>query len=285
VTYLTSTKFVERIWEYPLLYNTDKWRNFSMIGLGTIVNVIAVLAGAAIGMIIKGGLPQRFEKTILGAIGLATFFIGITGALSGMLVINENHGVSSQYTMLMIISLVVGAFLGELINIEKRLDTFGEWCKKRFKFKGNKAVPASNDTFVEGFVSSALLFCVGAMSIVGSLEDGLSANATTLYAKSILDGVAAMIFSASLGVGVFFSVIPLAIYQGGITLMAKFIKPYLSDVIIGQMSFVGSILIFAIGFNLIFGKKIKVGNMLPAMFMPILIDGIVQFVKKWLTLM
>lgn len=251
-----------------------------MIGLGTIVNVIAVLAGASVGMIIKGGLPRRFEKTILGAIGLATFFIGITGALSGMLVIDENHSVSSQYTMLMIISLVVGAFLGELIDIEKRLDTFGEWCKTRFKFKGS-----GNDTFVEGFVSSALLFCVGAMAIVGSLEDGLNANATTLYAKSILDGVAAMIFSASLGVGVFFSVIPLAIYQGGITLMAKFIKPYLSDVIISQMSFVGSVLIFAIGFNLIFGKKIKVGNMLPAMFMPILIEGIVQIAKKWLTLM
>lgn len=261
-----------------------------MIGLGTIVNVIAVLAGAAIGMIIKGGLPQRFEKTILGAIGLATFFIGITGALSGMLVIDENHSVSSQHTMLMIISLVVGAFLGELINIEKRLDTFGEWCKKRFKFIGGKVGSTSvgsisNDTFVEGFVSSALLFCVGAMAIVGALEDGLSANATTLYAKSILDGVAAMIFSASLGVGVFFSVIPLAIYQGSITLMAKFIKPYLSDMVISQMSFVGSILIFAIGFNLIFGKKIKVGNMLPAMFMPILIDGIVQIAKKWLTLM
>jgi len=261
-----------------------------MIGLGTIVNVIAVLAGAAIGMIIKGGLPQRFEKTILGAIGLATFFIGITGALSGMLVIDESHSVSSQHTMLMIISLVVGAFFGELINIEKRLDTFGEWCKKRFKFIGGKvgstsAGSISNDTFVEGFVSSALLFCVGAMAIVGALEDGLSANATTLYAKSILDGVAAMIFSASLGVGVFFSVIPLAIYQGSITLMAKFIKPYLSDMVISQMSFVGSILIFAIGFNLIFGKKIKVGNMLPAMFMPILIDGIVQIAKKWLTLM
>jgi len=256
-----------------------------MIGLGTIVNVIAVLAGAAIGMIIKGGLPQRFEKTILGAIGLATFFIGITGALSGMLVIDESHSVSSQHTMLMIISLVVGAFLGELINIEKRLDTFGEWCKKRFKFIGGKVGSISNDTFVEGFVSSALLFCVGAMAIVGALEDGLSANATTLYAKSILDGVAAMIFSASLGVGVFFSVIPLAIYQGSITLMAKFIKPYLSDMVISQMSFVGSILIFAIGFNLIFGKKIKVGNMLPAMFMPILIDGIVQIAKKWLTLM
>jgi len=255
-----------------------------MIGLGTIANVIAVLAGAAIGMIIKGGLPQRFEKTILGAIGLATFFIGITGALSGMLVIDENHSVSSQHTMLMIISLVIGAALGEAINIEKRLNTFGEWCKRRFQKTGSDELP-SKDTFVEGFISSALLFCVGAMAIVGALEDGLGLNATTLYAKSILDGVAAMIFSASLGVGVFFAVIPLAIYQGGITLLAKFIEPYLSDALISQMSFVGSILIFAIGFNLIFGKKIKVGNMLPAMFMPILIDGIIQITKKLLTLM
>ncbi len=244
-----------------------------MTGLGTIVNVGAVLAGATIGFIIKGGLSRRFERTVMSAIGLATFFIGITGALSGMLVIGSDGSVSSQHTMLMIISLVAGAFIGEWVDIEKRLDGFGEWCKRKFRFKGE-----GSSTFVEGFVTSSLLFCVGAMAIVGSLEDGLNGNYTTLFAKSIMDGVAAVIFTASLGVGVYFSILPLIVYQGGITLLAGVIKPFLSDALISQMSFIGSILIFAIGFNLVFGKKIKVGNLLPAIFIPVIWEIIQRFI-------
>lgn len=244
-----------------------------MIGLGTLVNIGAVFAGATVGFIIKGGLPRRFEHTVMSGIGLATFFIGITGALGGMMVVNSDGTVSTEHTMLMIISLVLGAFMGEAIDIEKRLDGFGEWCKRKFKFKGEQS-----NTFVEGFVTSSLLFCVGAMAIVGSLEDGLSGDPTTLCAKSIMDGVAAIIFTASLGIGVYFSIIPLLIYQGGITLLAGFIKPFLSDTLISQMSFIGSILIFAIGFNLVFGKKIKVGNLLPAIFIPVLWEIIQNFI-------
>ncbi len=237
-----------------------------MIGLGTIVNIFAIIFAGVIGLLIKGGLPERFEKTIMNAIGLSTFFIGITGALQGMIVVNENGSVSSQHIMLMIISLVIGATIGEGIDIEKQLERFGEWCQQRLTL-----TKGQNDKFVEGFMTSSLLFCVGAMAIVGALEDGLNANPTILYAKSLMDGVAALILTASLGIGVLFSVITVAIYQGGITILATFIKPYLNDAVITQMSFVGSILIFAIGFNLIFGKKIKVGNLLPAIFIPIII--------------
>lgn len=236
-----------------------------MIGLGTIVNVIAIILGGGIGLIIKGGIPEKFEKTIMNALGLAALMIGFTGALQGMIIINDDGSLSSQHIMLMIISLVIGAVVGEWIDIEKRLEYFGDWCQQRFTLANSK-----NDTFIEGFVTSSLLFCVGAMSIVGALEDGLNANATILYAKSMMDGISAVIFAASLGVGVLFSVIPVAIYQGGITILASFIKPFLSDAVVSQVSFVGSILILAIGFNLIFGKKIKVGNLLPAIIIPII---------------
>lgn len=243
-----------------------------MIGLGTIVNVVAVLIGATIGLIIKGGLPSRFEKTVMTAIGLATLFIGINGTLSGMLVIGENGSISSQHTMLLIASLVIGAVIGEFIDIEKHLDNLGEWCKRKFKFQGEQ-----NATFVEGFVSSSLLFCVGAMTIVGALEDGLNGNPSMLYAKSLMDGISAIVFTASLGVGVYFSIITVIVYQGGITLLARLIQPLLSDALISQMSLVGSVLIFAIGINLIFGKKVKTGNLLPAILVPIFWNIIQSF--------
>lgn len=243
-----------------------------MIGLGTIVNVAAVLVGATIGLIIKGGLPARFEKMVMTAIGLATLFIGINGTLSGMLVVGENGSISSQHTMLLIASLVIGAVIGELIDIEKHLDNLGQWCKRKFKFQGEQ-----NATFVEGFVSSSLLFCVGAMTIVGALEDGLSGNPSLLYAKSLMDGISAIVFTASLGVGVYFSIITVIVYQGGITLLARLIQPLLSDALISQMSLVGSVLIFAIGINLIFGKKVKTGNLLPAILVPIFWNIIQSF--------
>lgn len=238
-----------------------------MPGMGTLVNMLAVLAGTSVGLLIKGGMKPRFEKTVMSAIGLVTFFIGISGAVTQMVVVAQDGSLSSRYTMLMILCLVAGAFIGEGIDIERRLDGLGEWCKGRLKLRS-----AAGSHFVEGFVSSSLLFCVGAMAIVGSLEDGLSHDPTTLYAKSVMDGVAAVLFAASLGVGVYFSCLSLAVYQGGITLLAGVIRPYLSEAVISQMSFIGSILIFALGFNLVFGKKVKVGNLLPAMFLPILFD-------------
>jgi len=237
-----------------------------MAGIGTVINVAAVLSGATIGILIKGGLPKRFQDTMTGAIALCTMFIGISGAMSGLLALTEG-AIETRDTMMMIGSLILGALTGEWIDIEKRLENLGEWCKARTTGGQDKG-----GSFVEAFVNSSLLFCVGAMAIVGSLEDGLNHNYDVLFAKSIMDGVMAIVFTASLGIGVYFSVIPIIIYQGGITFLAGFVRPYLNEAVISRMSFVGSILIFALGINLLFGKKVKIGNLLPAMFYPLLLQ-------------
>jgi len=223
----------------------------------------AIIAGASIGIIIKGRLKQRFQDTIMKAPGLAVMFIGISGALQGMFRI-EQDGLQTENIMLMVVSLAIGAFIGELIDIETRLDSLGERIKKALKVKGDKG-----KDFVDGFVNSSLLFCIGAMAIIGSLNDGLKGDATTLYAKGFIDGTVAIFFSSALGLGVFFSIIPLGIYQGGITLSAKYIEPFLNDRLISKISFIGSVLIFGIGLNMIFGKRIKCGNLLPAVLVPI----------------
>ena len=233
-----------------------------MHGLGTIVNCLAIIIGAAIGLFIKGGLAKRYEETIFSAVGLAVIFIGLGGALAGFLVIKDGV-LDTQYTMMMVLSLVLGAVTGELLDIETRLDHLGEWIKSKMPKK------LAGNTFVDGFVTASMLFCVGAMAIVGSLEDGLNGNYSILFAKSVLDGISSILFAASLGVGVAVSALPLLIYQGGITALAQVLRPFLTDELIGQMSCIGSILIFAIGINMIFGKKIKVGNLLPAIFFPI----------------
>ncbi len=234
-----------------------------MAGLGTLGNIAAILLGSAIGILFKGGLKKRFQDTIMSALGLAVMFIGISGALQGLFTV-EGSSLSTVNIMLMIVALAIGAFIGEAIDIEKRLDRAGEWLKKTLKVKGEKG-----QDFVEGFVNSSLLFCIGAMAIIGSLQDGLSADPRTLLAKGIIDGVVAIFFASTLGIGVFFSIIPVGIYQGLITFSAKFIEPLLSDRLILEISFIGSVLIFGIGINMIFGKKIKCGNILPAVLVPI----------------
>lgn len=239
-----------------------------MIGLGTIINCGTVAVGTTIGLFLKGGLPKRFENTIMSALGLCSCFISISGVMENMLVVSAD-GISTQYTMLMVLSLAIGAIIGEAFDIESHLESIGDWFKAKFKVNGSGSA-----TFVEGFVTSSLLFCVGAMAIVGSLEDGLNGNYTILAAKSVMDGVAAVVFTASLGAGVYLSCLSLLVYQGSITLLAGFIRPYLTDLLISQISCVGSVLIFGVGINLILGKKVKVGNLLPAMFLPIIFLGI-----------
>lgn len=244
-----------------------------MIGLGTIVNMTAIIAGSAIGLLFKSVLKQKYQETIMNALGLAVMFIGISGALQGLFVVKGNE-LKTANVMLMIISLALGAFLGELFDIEMRLNSLGEIIKNKLKVKGEKGA-----NFVEGFVNSSLLFCVGAMAIIGSLEDGLSGNTSTLFAKAVIDGVVAIFFSSTLGIGVFFSIIPLGIYQGGITLSATLIKPFLNDRLIANLSFVGSVLIFGIGINMVFGKKIRCGNLLPAVLVPVAYEIILKILS------
>lgn len=237
-----------------------------MVGLGTIANMAFILVGATVGILIKGGLKQRFQDTIMNALGLAVMFIGISGTLQGLFTV-DGGTLGTTNVMLMVVSLAIGAFFGELIDIEARLERIGEKIKTALKVQGE-----SGKNFVEGFVNSSLLFCIGAMAIIGSLQDGLSGDASMLYAKGFIDGTSAIFFAAALGSGVFFSIIPLGLYQGLITFSAKFIEPYLSDQLIANISCIGSVLIFGIGINLIFGKKIKCGNLLPAVLVPLVYE-------------
>ncbi len=240
-----------------------------MHGIGTLINVGAILLGGFVGLFLKKGLSQKLMDSVMKAIGVAVMFVGISGALTGLLKIGEGGKIETSGTMLMIISLILGTFVGELLKIEDRLESVGEKLKSAVKAK-------DGGNFVEGFVTTTLIFCVGAMAIVGSLEDGLTGDFTTLAAKSILDGIMALIISSTMGVGVLFSAIPVFLYQGAITLLAEVISPVLSDSLVLNLSYIGSALIFGIGVNQLFGKKIKTGNMLPALLVPIVYEIIIN---------
>jgi hypothetical protein len=233
-------------------------------GMGTIANVAAVLVGGGIGLFLKNGLKQKYQDILMQALGISVIFIGLGGALKGMLTV-EDEQLETGGTMLLIAALVIGGLIGEWIDIELRMEHFGEWLKEKF---GGK----DDNQFVEGFVSTSLVICVGAMAIVGALEDGLTGDASMLYAKAVLDGVLVVVFASSYGKGALFSAIPIAIWQGGITLFAQFLAPILTDQMIADLSFVGNTMIFCIGINLVFGKKVKVGNLLPGLLVVVLYD-------------
>jgi len=217
--------------------------------LGTIVNSLSIIVGSLIGLLLRGGIPERYSQTIMHAIGLAVVLIGLKTAL-------ETNAI-----LMVIISLAIGSALGELLRIEDRLEQFGHWIGSRLS-KDSKGV-------AKGFVSTSLLYCVGAMAIVGSMESGLTGNHQTLFAKSILDGIGSVLFASTLGIGVLFSAVSVFVYQGLITLTASFLKQFLLPDVVSQMSAVGGLLIMAIGIGLLEIKKIKIGNMLPAIFIPL----------------
>ncbi len=241
-----------------------------MIGIGTLINALAVIVGGFIGLFLKSGIKKSMQDSLMKALGLSTMFIGLSGALTGLLTV-KGTSLDTKGTMLMILSLVIGTFIGEVLNIEDGLEKLGEKLKKIAK-KDN------GSSFVEGFVTETIVICVGAMAIIGSLEDGIAGNYSILLAKSILDGVITIIFASTLGVGVLFGALPLLIYQGAITLFAKTIEPFLSATgVVYDLSYIGSVLIFAVGINLFFGKKVKCGNMLPAILVPIVYKTIVMY--------
>jgi uncharacterized membrane protein YqgA involved in biofilm formation len=239
-------------------------RGFYMTGLGTIVNVAAIIVGGIAGTLITSGLGKKYKDIIMQAIGLSVIVVGVSGALQGIFLVAESKELDRRYITVMIVSLVIGGIVGELTGIEDKLDKLGNWFQKRFS-KGS-------GSFSEGFVTASLVFCVGAMAIVGSLEDGLLQDRSTLFAKSVLDGVAALIFASSLGIGVAFSALPVLLYQGTITIMAGYLRPWLTGAVISQISVVGGVLILAIGMNLLQIVKIKVGNLLPAVFIPVVYE-------------
>lgn len=218
--------------------------------LGTLVNVAAIIAGSLVGLIFRGRISEKYNKTIIQAISLGVILIGLKGAFK------------CNDFILILISLALGSLVGELCKIEHRLENAGAWLEGKFSKK--------EGSFAVGFVTTSLLYCVGAMAIVGSLESGLTGNHSTLFAKSIIDGIVAIIFSSAMGIGVLFSSVSVLLYQGTITLAAAYVKPFLVPEVISQMSSVGGLLIVGLGINMLGEHKIKVGNMLPAVFIPLI---------------
>lgn len=216
--------------------------------LGPLVNALAIVVCGVLGTYIIKGVPERFENIVMKAIALALIYIGISGALQ------------NQKIMILILSLVIGALIGEAIDIDKCMNNFGIWVEHKMGF--------SEGNFSKGFVTASILFCTGSMAIVGALNSGLQGNNEMLYAKAILDGIIAIVFASKMGIGVSFSAIPVLLYEGGIAVGAIFMKDLLTDEIITEMSAVGSLLIAAIGFNFMEVKEVKVANLIPAIFLP-----------------
>jgi len=221
--------------------------------LGTIVNTLTIIVFSLIGTFFIRKIPYRFEAIIKKASGLAILFIGIRGAFD-----NEN-------ILLLILSMVIGAVIGELININKWMNNLGLWAEKKL---GMESTANTKRNFSKGFVSASILFCTGSMAIVGAMQGGLQGNHEILFAKSVLDGTMSLIFSASMGIGVVFSAIPVLVYQGGIALASILIRDFLTMEMIREMSAVGSLVIAAIGINFLGAREIKVANLIPAIFIP-----------------
>ncbi|MFR0779851.1 MAG: DUF554 domain-containing protein [Zhenhengia sp.] len=219
--------------------------------LGTLVNVVLVLIGGFVGLFLKKGISKRLSDLIMHAIALVTMVIGI------------NFATASENMLIVIISLVVGALIGEGINIDKRLNQLGDLIKSKVK--------SESGNVGEGFVTATLLFCVGSMAIMGALDSGLRGDHTVLYTKAIMDGISALIFASSMGIGVLLSAVPILLYQGSITLLSSFIQPYLTQSMMTEMNGVGGILLIGLGISILGIKEIKVSNLLPALVIPVIL--------------
>lgn len=226
-----------------------------MAGLwGTVVNVIAVLAGGAVGLLLHKGIPDKLATALMTAVGFCTLYIGIDGCLAG------------NNTLVAVLSLVLGAVAGHLLDLDGKLVQLGERAEARFSRAQGGA-----GKIAQGFVSASLLFCVGTMAIVGSLQSGLQGNHEMLYLKSVLDAISSVVFGATLGAGVMLSTVTVLVYQGGITLLAQVVAPYLGEAVIAEMNCVGSLLIIGLGLNLLKVSNIKIANFVPAVFFPIVL--------------
>lgn len=225
-----------------------------MIGLlGTIVNVATVLLGSAIGIFFNKGIPERLSDTLFKALGLVTIFIGITGCIGG------------GDTMIVVVSMILGAFIGELADLDKQVNKLGKFLENKFD-KNNP-----NSRVAEGFVSACMLFCIGSMTIVGCLQAGLNGDNSVLFTKSALDLCSSMIFASTMGIGVVFSAVFVLVYQGLLTVLAVWVSPFLSEAVITNMSCVGYVIIIGLALTMLGAVKLKVTNLVPAMFLPIVL--------------
>ena len=233
-----------------------------MIGLGTLINTGAIIAGGIGGRFFGRLLSERHQRSLGVACGVSTLFIGIAGAMEGMLKV-EGSGIGSGRSMLVVACLVLGALIGEILNIEDGFERFGEWLKV-------KSGSAKDRHFVDGFVTASLTVCIGAMAIVGSIQDGIRGDYSILATKSVLDLIIVMVMTCSLGKGCVFSALPVFLWEGALTLLASLLKPLMTDAAMGYLSLVGNVLIFCVGINLVWGKKIRVANLLPAVLFAVI---------------
>ena len=231
--------------------------------MGTIINTAAIIIGGILGYFFGNLLKERHQNTLNMACGVCVLFIGLAGALEGMLSIDGTNIVSGQY-MLVIACMALGALVGEIINLEDRFEQFGEWLKIK---TGN----AKDQKFVEGFVTASLTVCIGAMAIVGSIQDGIYGDYSILATKAVLDLIIVMVMTCSFGKGCAFSALPVAVLQGGMTGLARLIEPVMTEEALANLSLIGSVLIFCVGLNLVWGKKIRVANLLPALVIAVII--------------
>lgn len=227
--------------------------------MGTLVNGIAVTLGGLIGLLIRKGLPQRVEQTAMKLLGLAVFIIGVEGVITSMITVQDGK-LSADGSLTLIASLVLGGVAGELWDVDGGLNRCGKRIEARFGKEG----------FAKGFINASLIFCVGAMAIVGALNDGLSGNPEILFIKSALDFICAIILGSTLGFGVIFSFIPVVLYQGGITLLSVWIAPLVSDALLNALCMVGYAIVMCIGINFLDFTAIRTANLLPALAVPIL---------------
>ena len=233
-----------------------------MIGLGTIINCGAIVAGGVLGMLFGRFVNERLQDGLTKACGVSTLFIGICGALEKMLKVFL-FGLTSEGTTLLVICLALGTLVGEILNIEAGFERFGEWLKRK---TGN----AKDGGFTDAFVTASLTVCIGAMAIVGAIEDGLTGDYSVLATKAVLDLIIILIMTCAMGKGCLFSAIPVGLWQGLVTVFARLMQPLMTDAAKNNVSMIGSVLIFCVGVNLVWGKKIRVANMLPAVVFAII---------------
>lgn len=233
-----------------------------MPGLGTIVNAAAIVAGGLFGLLCGKLMKPRIQESLTMACGVCVIFLGIAGAMEKMLTAAADGTLASGGTMMLIASLVLGALIGEMINIEAAMERFGAWLKKVSHSEGDGG-------FVGGFVNASLTVCVGAMAVVGSIQDGILHDHSTLFAKAVLDLIIVMVMTAGSGKGCIFSAVPVVIFQGSITALSGLLQPVMTQKALDNLSLCGSIMIFCVGVNLVWGKKFRVANMLPGLVLAV----------------
>ena len=233
-----------------------------MFALGTIINTIAIILGGVFGLLFGSKLNEKQQDGLIKASGVSVLFIGIAGAMEKMLTIQGLSLISSN-SLLIVICLALGAFIGELLHIEEAFEKFGEWLKQK---SGNQ----NENNFVYAFVNASFTVCISAMAIVGAIQDGIYHDSSVLVTKSLLDFIIIMIMSCSTGKGAIFSAVPVFLLQGSMTVLASLLEPLMTDLALMYLSLIGSILIFCVGVNLVWGKKISVANMLPSLLLAVI---------------